>query len=259
MTKDCPPPCESTTGPVFPADVTPGTCVPNANGVYCPPKNVDPNCQPWQLSNGRDSCYIDGLVNNALNIAGATLHVYKLLGVHEQGLLVDAVGFGKAISNGDLPGFPAKYAFDSFATQWRSLQKGTNVPAAAFIGYDFGDIKRLDGSSRMYGIDANVRKNITAFAIKQSSIATHRVTKMRLERSDDGVKWYGVSIVPLPDDDCLNRILTKSSVPSRYWRFRPVEFNGGPTDYWGVQAIQLFPDVEATDINNIQDKIFPAS
>lgn len=252
-------PCTTTTGPDFPAngtDTNNGQCVPNSNGVYCPPKTNDPSCRPWQLSNSRDSCFIDSLANEALNIAGATLHVYKLLGVHEQGKLVDSVGFGTAFSNGDLPGFPAKYAFDAFVTQWRSLQKGTNVPAAAYIGYDFGEIKRLDGSARMYGIDANVRKHITAFSIKQSSNANHRVTKLRLERSDDGVKWYGVSIVPIPDNDCLNTILTKGSVPSRYWRFRPVEFNGGATDYWGVSAIQLFPNYEATSINNIEDKIF---
>jgi hypothetical protein len=208
------------------------------------------------LDKSRDSCYIDSLTNEALNIAGATLHVYKLLGVHEQGKLVDAVGYGSAISNGDLPGYPARYAFDAFVHEWRSIQKGTNIPAGAFIGYDFGEIKRLDGSPRMYGIEANVRKHIMAFSIKQSSNAKNRATKLRLERSDDGVKWYGVSIVPIPDNDCLNTVLTKSSVPSRYWRFRPVEFNGGAVDYWGVQAIQLFPDYQATDINNIQDKIF---
>jgi hypothetical protein len=45
-------------------------------------------------------------------------------------------------------------------------------------------------------------------------------------------------------------------VISRYWRLRPIDFNGGVDDYWGVQALQMFHDYEATDIDNIQDKVF---
>ena len=142
------------------------------------------------------------------------------------------------------------------ATNATLLRKGFDaITASSFIGYDFGDIKTNDDSRRVYGNHASVRKHITAFAIKQSSDSNKRVTQARLERSDNGSKWYGVQVVQLPDDDCLNTILSKGSVLSRYWRLRPLTFNGGATDPWGVQALQMFHDYEATASDNIQDKI----
>lgn len=233
-----------------------GQCVPRPDGKgYCPPAK-DPACNDWAFDTANDSCFMDGLVNESLNIAGATFNVYKLLGVHEQGKLVDAVGKGTALSNGDLPGFPASNAFNVYNNQWRSIQKGTAVVASSYIGYDFGEIKTLDDSRRMYGIDTSVRKHITAFSLKQSPNANYRATRVRMERSEDGKKWYGVGVVTLPNDDCLNTVLMRSSVPSRYWRLRAVEFAGGATDSWGVLALQLHPDYLATHGDNIQDKIF---
>jgi len=253
--------CKSTTGPEFPQPGTgqgPPVCVetPPGSGRFCPQPPVDNRCKDFQLIlNQNDACFIDSVVNEALNIGGALFNVYKLLGVHEQGKLVDVTGRGKPISGGDIPGFPASNAFDVFISEWRSVQKGSSVLASAFIGYDFGEIKVLDQSRRLYGIDTNIRKHITAIAIKQSSDPLKRVTQIRVERSEDGIKWYGVAVIPLPDDDCLNTILYKSSVLNRYWRLRPLAFNGGASDPWGVQALQLFHNFEATHPFNIQDKI----
>ncbi len=250
--------CKGTSGPDHPEDNgqnKPG-CTEQADGTFCPDTNQDNRCKPFQLTKNKDSCFIDGLVNESLNIGGADLNVYKLLGVHEQCKTIDATGNGLPLSNGDAPGFPVSNAFDVFISEWRSAQKGTGVTASAFLGYDFGEIKVNDNSRRMYGIEASVRKHITAVAIKQSSNSNNRVTRARIERSADGVKWYGVGIVNLPDDDCLNTILFSHSVTMRYWRLRPIEFNGGATDRWGVQALQLFHNYVATNEDNIQDKIF---
>ncbi len=256
--------CKGTVGPNFPSDgnggsvTVPEGCIPNPAGDgSCPPVSQDPTCKPWQLSQSNDSCFIDNVGNEALGIAGADLNVYKLLGVHEQGLLVDVTGKGAAISGGALVGFPASNAFDIFITEWRSLQQGFDaIRASAFIGYDFGVIKTNDDSRGLYGIVANARKHIAAFAIKQTSFPEQRVTQARLERSENGSKWYGVQVVDLPDDDCLNTILSKSSVQSRYWRLRPLAFNGGDTDRWSVVAFQMFHDHVPTDIDNVQDNIF---
>lgn len=256
--------CKGTVGPDFPLDRNGNPIQPDPNagcdtrpdGRACPPTPKDNTCRPFQLSRNRDSCFVDGLVNEALNIGGADLNVYKLLGVHEQGKLVDVTGMGQAISNGDAPGFPASNAFDVFVTEWRSIQSGPGLTASSFIGYDFGEIKTVDKSWRVYGIEANIRKHITAISIKQSNNPENRVTRARIERSEDGMRWYGVSVVLLPDDDCLNTVLFRNSVPSRYWRIRPLDFNGGATDYWGVQALQMFHNYVATDEYNVQDKVF---
>lgn len=255
--------CENTYGPndgevngVVPTEEQSG-CTTTPSGDVCPTTPADKRCKPFQLSTSRDSCFIDGVVNEALNIGGADLNVYKLLGVHEQCKLIDATGNGEPLSSGDGVGFPAANAFDKMVTEWHSKQTGDSVVGQAFIGYDFGEIKLPDGSRRVYGEEASIRKHITAILIKQSANTINRVTKARVERSEDGVKWYGVQVVDLPDDDCLNTILLKnSSVHNRFWRLRPLAFNGGSSDYWGVQALQLVHNFQATHIRNIQDKIF---
>lgn len=252
--------CKGMVGPDHPAPggttSKPG-CVERPSGTgYCPEKTQDNRCKPFQLTKNADSCFIDGLVNESLNIGGADLHVYKLLGVHEQCKLIDATGQGQAFSGGAAPGFPASNAFDVYATEWRSIQRGAGVTASSYLGYDFGEIKLDDQSRQRYGIEASVRKHITAIAIKQSSDPTKRVTRARVERSEDGIKWYGAAVVNLPNDDCFNTILFGESVTMRYWRIRPVAFSGGSTDYWGVQALQLYHNYVATNESNIQDKIF---
>ena len=257
--------CKNTYGPENPegGQCSTEACTTNPDGTVCPTQDADKRDRPWQLSDSRDSCYIDELVNESLNIGGANLNVYKLLGVHEQCKLVDATGNGEAISGGNGVGFPASNAFTSLISEWHSYQTGVGVVPGAFIGYDFGEIKLPDQSRRVYGDatqpakpEANVRKHITAFSIKQSVNSKNRATRVRVERSDDGVKWYGVEVVDLPDDDCLNTILLQnSSVHNRFWRLRPLAFNGSNTDFWAVQALELVHNYQATHVTNIQDKI----
>lgn len=237
------------------------SCVPadtghNAIGAaLCPTTgNGDPTCKPWQLINDRINCYADSLVNEHLNIGAANINVFKLLGIHEQGQLVDITGKGEAISNGDAAGFPKEQAFTTFLTEWRSLQTGPAILASAYIGYDFGEIK-LDNGRRRYGIETSIKHNISTIKLKQGNNPNNRVTKVRVERSEDGIKWYGTSILTLPNDDCLNTIHFRNTVPMRYWRLRPIEFGGGIGDYWAVQAFELM-DYDLTSIEDVQDKIW---
>ena len=253
--------CTGTVGPDYnlnpdgsvPAAATPCATSVDGRGFV----SGDVKCSPFDLQDNRGNDFVEGVIEEALNIAGAKLNVYKLLGVHEQGKLVDCTGRGESISNGDTSGFPADNAFDKYITEWRSVQKGDGVTISAYIGYDFGNIKTYDGSRTAYGIETSVFKHVATIAIKQSSDSTRRATRVRIERSDDGIKWYGVAIVLLPDDDCLNTVQFKHSVPSRYWRVRPLDFNGTTVNApWAVQALQLFHNIVATKVDNIQDKVF---
>lgn len=274
--------CASTTGPYPNPNYTPpsgpsGTLVPFRPGsnIFCP-ANPSDQVSPFQLVLSNDACIQDQYMISSLQIGGAVVNIYKLLGVHEQCKLVDCTGWGSAISNGDGGIYLASYAFEKFQTEWHSAQTGSAVTASAFIGYDFGEIKTLDQSRRMYGTDTAVNKHITAFAIKQSANAINRATQVRLEYSQDAIQWYGAGLATLPDDDCLNTILMRRSAPARYWRLRPTMFNGSGTgngtctstqvvngvtltgnfgSYWGVQALQLFHNYMATEIDNIQDPI----
>lgn len=230
-------------------------CVTQPDGTICPTPSDWSTCRPYELSeDDRMNCYIDSVTDDALEIAGAQVNVFKLLGVHEQTKLVDLTGDGRALSGGDAQGFPASNAFTTYAKEWRSKQSGSAaIAASAYIGYDFGVVKLPNGRQR-YGIDASVRQQITAIKIKQSSDPLRRATKVRIERSENGKEWYGVAIVTLPNDDQLNTIHFKHSVPNRYWRLRPVAFVGTACDSWGVQALEMY-DYSVTHISNIQDKI----
>lgn len=231
-------------------------CVEQPNGTLCPEPSSWENCRPWDISSqDRLNCYADNILNEGLNIAGANINVRKLLGVQEQTSLVNLANNGNAISGGDWAGFPASNAFTTLMTEWRSHQGGTTaLLASAYIGYDFGIIK-IDTGRRRYGIDTSIRHQITTIRIKQSNNPNYRVTKARVERSTDGVSWYGVAVIDLPNDSNLNTISFKHSVPNRYWRLRPLVFVGGATDSWGVQALELH-NYMASAQDNIQDKIW---
>jgi hypothetical protein len=227
-------------------------CVMTANGLVCPQTTT---CSPFDLSQlPTDSCIVNSYVQESIAIGGAPLNVYRLLGVHEQGLLQDLTGNGSAISSGDMPSFPAKNAFDKHITEWRSQQTGTAVLAKAYVGYDFGNFKMDNGRVR-YGIETAVKQDIATIKIKQGCDKKNRATKIRIERSADGEKWFGAALLNVPDCDGLVTLNFNHSAPSRYWRIRPLAFNGGPNDYWSVQALQ-FMDYEVTSNKNIQDRIF---
>jgi len=230
-------------------------CVEQPGGIFCRAPSAWDGCRPWDLTEQpNETCYAEEVLNEGVEIAGAKINIYKLLGVHEQTKLVDVTGNGNAISGGAITGFPASNAFTTYAQEWRSRQSGAAaILNASYIGYDFGYIKIPNGRQR-YGIDASVRQQITAIKIKQSANPLYRVTKARMERSDDGKNWYGVAVLTLPNDDNLNLIHFKHSVPSRYWRLRPLAFPNGECDVWAVQAIEMY-DYSVTDISNIQDKV----
>jgi len=243
-------PDEPTTSPSDPNN----SCSPGGNLRGLPCVDTEP-CYPWQLTNfDEEVCAIDGYVEESIAIGGAQVNIHKMLGIYEQEKLVDETGVGEAISGGDHPNFPADDAFNKFDTEWRSLQTGKDVVRKAYIGYDFGPI-RLDNGRIRYAIETYVKRNIATIRIKQGCDSKNRVTKVRVERSPDGEKWYGVSLLSIPDCDGYVTIHLKASVPSRYWRIRPAEFNGGDEDCWAVKAVQL-SEYEKTNVENIQDKIF---
>lgn len=218
--------------------------------LHCPGDDPKP---AWELTEIDDSCLIDGFISESITIGGAVVNVYRMLGVHEQGRLQDLTGSGEAVSNGDHPNFPARNAFDLYPTQWRSVQLGAEVTSSAYIGYDFGELL-LDNGRKRYGVETFVKYDVAAIKIRQGCREENRVTKARVERSNDGKKWYGVQVIDLPDCEGAARVNFRRTVPSRYWRLRPVAFNGTENDAWEIQALQLM-DYEATRVDNVQDRI----
>lgn len=214
-------------------------------------KNSQPTCGGYELENCSDTNTIIDLVDEHLNIGAATVNVFKLLGVHEQGKLLDVTGNGMAISGGDGPGYPSENAYNKLCGSWRSPQRGPEVLTHAFLGYDFGPIKDDRTDATYYGINTFSHKHIATLRIQQGPNARNRATKIRVERSLDGNTWLGASIVSLPNDAMVHQVSLKGSAASRYWRIRPVTFNGGPSDFWEVMRLELH-EYEETQLSNIQ-------
>lgn len=154
--------------------------IPNPGpGPYVPPQFC---VGTWRLN--QDECvaaanrYQEQIAAQALAISGAPLNVFKLLGIHEQGRLVDLTGQGQALGEGQ-PG----NAFDSLAGEWTSPATGLDVAGQAHIGYDFGVRKTS------YGQDANApgqpaSQHITSLRITQGSDPATRALQVRVDRSD---------------------------------------------------------------------------
>jgi hypothetical protein len=126
-------------------------------------------------TNGDDTSQ-ESLAAENLNISGAPLNVFKLLGIHEQGKLIDLVGNGNPING-------SGNAFDSLADTWTSPQTGIAVVTTpAWVGYDFGTVKTSYGQET-YGPPAPVLQHITSFRITQPT-AGRRALQVRVERSN---------------------------------------------------------------------------
>lgn len=159
--------------------------VPNGIGPAQPPppgKYVAPELciGELDLNTTGDDKYQEQLAAESLSISGASLNIFKLLGIHEQGRLVDVVGRGAALNG-------SSSAFDVIAPNWLSSQTGIAVLTdPAWMGYDFGITKTS------YGQDTNAPgapavQHITSFRIAQPT-QNSRALQVRIDRSTGGYK-----------------------------------------------------------------------
>ena len=168
--------------PTVPSPVVPnpggGTTTPG--GVYIPPEFCIGTYRiTADICGINESRYQESLVAEALSISGAPLNVFKLLGIHEQGKLIDLVGHGSPIGSND-----ASFVFDELAAEWASDLLGLSVlQQPAYIGYDFGT--RLTSFGQPENAPAQPdAQHITSFRIKQGPSALTRALQVRVDRSD---------------------------------------------------------------------------
>lgn len=227
----------------------PGCIIVDATGKVTAPESLPPRPTAGQLTDRpADNAYLNKLAYENLSMGGANACVFKMLGVKQQGTLIDAAGFGTAIASDSVADFPPANAFDRFAAYYLSDAAGTDL-LKSYLGYDFGVVKRSTGLQE-YSTEGNAeaRKHITSLAIRQGPV-NHRVLRARVERSDDGIRWFGVDIINLPDTSERSLVAIKTSVPSRMWRLTPTT---PCSDRWIVDTLELFEFIQ-TDISNVQD------
>lgn len=223
----------------------------------CKPCETDIFCGTSSIVG--DDCVITNYVEEQLLLNGAPLLVYKMLGVNEQGKLLDLAGNGNAISSGEYVAYPAMNAFTNDCTEWRSTHRGANV-RYAHLGYDFGPITRNvpnNAPNRVkYPHDTKKEHSVGTILIQQHPESKHRATRIRIEQSRDGVNWIGVDVKTIPDSAELHTFSIKQAHPTRYWRITPISFNGGDGDWWGVVRL-IFTDYVPTNLTNVSvDPVF---
>jgi len=201
-----------------------------------------------------DANYAAANAAEALEVAGAPVNIFPLLGIHNQGSTVDLTGEGWALSSGTPAGFDASSAFNNDGLVWRSVQTGFDVVSSpAFIGYDFGTVRNKLNTGDRYSSHATTKLHITTIRIKQSADPEMRVTQVRVERSDDGVNWVRADVVNVPNTDQLETIGLRQSAPSNKWRLIPVMFSGVAVGKpWEVEEVEML-EMTTTSLTTIQD------
>lgn len=204
-----------------------------------------------------DSNFMESVVAENIEIGGTCINVFKLLGIHEQGKLIDLTGDGAPISSPSAPGFLNSNAFNDLGDVWQSFATGQDViDNPAFIGYNFGT-KKTSFDTERYAPSQPKRMQITTLTIKQGALPENRVTVARIEASDDGgVTWKRIDVVEFPDNDINNTISVKASSKYQMWRIIPLQFNGVSSNSpWIVDEIEMM-DYQQTSIKNVQDQFF---
>lgn len=132
------------------------------------------------LTRTGDDAYQEQLAAENLMMSGAPVNVFKLLGVHEQGKLVDVVGKGNALNGSGI-------VFDALAGSWISPQIGLAVLTdPAWIGYDFGIVLTSYGQP-MNAPGAPAAEHVTSLRISQPTTG-RRALQVRVDRSTGGYK-----------------------------------------------------------------------
>src|ERR1700752_4508837 len=78
-------------------DIIIPSCVETPTGILCPENE---NCSPWDLTTQPDSCFVEDVIEESLTIRAAIINVYKLLGFHEKGKLLQLTRNGLSIAGG---------------------------------------------------------------------------------------------------------------------------------------------------------------
>jgi hypothetical protein len=135
----------------------------------------------FSVSDCQDT-YQESIAAEAMNRSGATINIFKLLGVHEQGKMLDVTGSGRPLNG-------SAFAFDALAPTWVSPQVGTAVTQApAWLGYDFGVRSKTYVNSQLQVTPAYLPELpnlqvISSFRITQPT-AGARALQVRIDSSN---------------------------------------------------------------------------
>lgn len=155
---------------------------------YVPPQICVGTASLTDACSTEDAKYQEQVATEHLLMSGAPLNIFKLLGVHEQGKLIDLTGNGNALASS---GFP-KNAFNTSPDFWMPDERGIDT-LNSYIGYDFG-IRRTTYGQPENAPNIGVRMNVASIRIQQGEMASERVSQIKIERSDGGYHLNDIKI-----------------------------------------------------------------
>lgn len=160
----------------------------NNNPVITPPYVPNKPCiGEWEISGEDDLCarneasVQESWAAENININGAPLNIYKLLGVHEQGD-GSVINRGKLMSSTSAPGYPISNINSGGA--WRSIQQGANIAGKAFIGVDFGVALATPSDLPANSPAKPNWQNVGAIILKQGNTAFNYARQVKVEIAD---------------------------------------------------------------------------
>lgn len=173
-------PCEDGGGSLNnPSNLTNPAPTPFAPAPLCVGQWEISSTNPDECQNN-DQQRQESYVAETLNISGAPINIYKLLGVHEQGhsSLLDQ---GRLITSTSAPGYPATGINNGGA--WRSSQTGGAVAGNAYVGIDFG-IKLLPNGESEYKPERQNWTKVGSITITQGTTPDEWARQVRVEITD---------------------------------------------------------------------------
>lgn len=183
--------------------------------------------------------YIDALMFEHINRGGAPVYVFKLLGLKQR-----ETGITQAptyIASKQIPRYELINASNNSGSYYKSFEKDIDIISNCYVGVDYGYIQ-LQNKRKFYSNDASYLVEIRSFTINQTG-----VTKVRVERSEDGINWVGVQALNITN----GTYYIKQSVPSRYWRLKPIAILSSTTSVqWIINSLQFSTKTE-THIGNL--------
>ena len=207
-------------------------------------------CVPeFNLSNSgceADSLYQEEIMEQAMTIASAPINVFPLLGVSNQGAMIDPFEHGYPISNSTNPKSNVYNAFNT-DDYWESNAKGEDN-LNVYIGYCFGTKKNKAFNER-YSEPAPIITAINQIYIEQKP--NHEASQIRIDSSMDGIKWDKVDVITIKENQ--NTYQVRQSPKANMFRIVPIMYMNDNS--WIVNKLQFIQDT-ALSLDTIQDNFF---
>jgi len=140
--------------------------------------------------------------------------IYRVSASHVNAGMAQAArtpGSVKAISGGDMAGYPAEMVLTRAESAWNSAQVGKVALEKAYIGVDFG-------ANRVFSVAEAELTWVTADTTPELAA---------IEHSSDGIRWTQITTfkplpAPKPGATYWSQVIRwKKGAAARYWRIRP--------------------------------------